>query len=95
MNLNNKIFEKNNSKIRFKDILRQMKSPLLDIILKLILLTNKKKMKKKKKYFSICAIFKDEGIYLEEWLKYHIILGTEKFYLYTFSFHSYSMGLHF
>ncbi|NES76928.1 MULTISPECIES: glycosyltransferase family 92 protein [unclassified Okeania] len=31
---------------------------------------------------SICAIMKDEGPYLEEWLEFHKLVGVEKFYLY-------------
>lgn len=38
----------------------------------------------KKKYsVSICAIFRDEGRYLEEWIEYHRIIGIEHFYLYN------------
>lgn len=37
-----------------------------------------------KKYnVSICAIFKDEGQYLKEWIEYHILIGVEHFYLYN------------
>lgn len=37
-----------------------------------------------KKYkVSICAIFKDEGQYLEEWIEFHLIVGIEHFYLYN------------
>ncbi|NES04570.1 MAG: glycosyltransferase family 92 protein [Okeania sp. SIO2F4] len=31
---------------------------------------------------SICAIMKDEGSYLEEWLEFHKLVGVERFYLY-------------
>lgn len=38
----------------------------------------------KKKYnVSICAIFKNEGTYLKEWIEYHRIVGVEHFYLYN------------
>jgi len=36
-----------------------------------------------KYYFSVCAIFKNEGTYLKEWIEYHILLGTDHFYLYN------------
>ena len=37
-----------------------------------------------KKYtVSICAIFRDEGQYLQEWLEYHLLVGVEHFYLYN------------
>ena len=34
-------------------------------------------------YFSVCAIFKDESLYLEEWINFHYLNGAEKFYLYN------------
>lgn len=33
-------------------------------------------------YFSICAVVKNEQRYLSEWIKYHRIVGCERFYLY-------------
>lgn len=37
-----------------------------------------------KKYdFSICAIFKNEALYLKEWIEYHRVLGVDHFYLYN------------
>ncbi|MCR5438558.1 MAG: glycosyltransferase family 92 protein [Selenomonas sp.] len=37
-----------------------------------------------KKYtVSICAIFRDEGGYLQEWLEYHLLIGVDHFYLYN------------
>ena len=37
-----------------------------------------------KKYkVSICAIFKNEALYLREWIEYHKIVGVEHFYLYN------------
>ncbi|MBX2967468.1 MAG: glycosyltransferase family 92 protein [Cyclobacteriaceae bacterium] len=41
-------------------------------------------MKKKKYpfYLTVCAITKNEGPYLQEWIEYHNMLGVEKFYLY-------------
>lgn len=43
----------------------------------------KKNFLKKKYYISICAIFKNEAIYLKEWIEYHRIIGIEHFYLYN------------
>lgn len=31
----------------------------------------------------ICAIFKNEALYLREWLEYNLIIGVEHFYLYN------------
>lgn len=37
-----------------------------------------------KKYkVAICAIFKNEAIYLKEWIEFHRIIGVEHFYLYN------------
>ncbi len=33
-------------------------------------------------YLAICAIIKDEDLYLREWAAYHSLLGVEHFYLY-------------
>jgi hypothetical protein len=37
---------------------------------------------KKAHTLSICAICKNEGIYLSEWIEFHCLLGVEHFYLY-------------
>lgn len=31
---------------------------------------------------NICAIVKDEGLYLEEWIYYHLLQGVDRFYIY-------------
>jgi hypothetical protein len=33
-------------------------------------------------YFSICAIFRNEAPYLREWMEFHKLVGTERFFLY-------------
>ena len=33
-------------------------------------------------YLSICAIFRDEGPYLREWVEFHRLVGVERFFLY-------------
>lgn len=38
--------------------------------------------KKKEYYLTLCAIVKDENIYLPEWLWYHKKIGVEHFYIY-------------
>lgn len=35
-----------------------------------------------KYYLAICAISKDEGPYLKEWVEWHLKQGVEKFYIY-------------
>ena len=42
------------------------------------------KSSKKYKYkICICAIFKDEAKYLDEWIRYHLVIGIDHFYLYN------------
>jgi len=36
----------------------------------------------RRKYLSICAIVKDEGPYLKEWIEFHKLVGVEHFYIY-------------
>jgi hypothetical protein len=38
---------------------------------------------KYKHVVSICCIFKNEGRYLDEWIKYHLVIGVDHFYLYN------------
>ena len=33
-------------------------------------------------YLTLCAIAKNEGRYLQEWIEYHKMLGVEKFFIY-------------
>ena len=33
-------------------------------------------------YLSICAIYRDEATYLQEWIEFHRLVGAEHFYLY-------------
>jgi len=43
-----------------------------------------KNSNKSKRYnLSICAIFKNEGKYLKEWIEYHRLVGVDHFYLYN------------
>lgn len=41
------------------------------------------KPKKYKYNLAICAIFRDEAPYLQEWIEFHRLLGVEHFYLYN------------
>ena len=44
---------------------------------------NKQTSTDKRYKVCLCAIFKDEGEFLKEWLEYHMIVGVEHFYLYN------------
>ncbi|MDP5145074.1 glycosyltransferase family 92 protein [Shewanella sp. ULN5] len=37
----------------------------------------------KQYYISVCSIFKNESIYLREWIEYNLVVGVEHFYLYN------------
>jgi hypothetical protein len=38
---------------------------------------------KRRAKIAICAMFKNEGEYLKEWIEYHRLIGVEHFYLYN------------
>ena len=38
---------------------------------------------KRRYHVSLCAIFKDEALYLREWIEYHKLVGVDHFYLYN------------
>ena len=42
-----------------------------------------KDRRKLKYYISLCLIFKDEAPFLKEWIKYHLTIGVDHFYLYN------------
>lgn len=44
---------------------------------------SEKKIEEKAHKVTICAIFKNEGSYLKEWIEYHIIVGVDHFYMYN------------
>ncbi|MBR4127623.1 MAG: glycosyltransferase family 92 protein [Alphaproteobacteria bacterium] len=41
------------------------------------------KQPKKKYFLAVCAIFKNEGKFLKEWINYYLLAGVEHFYLYN------------
>lgn len=43
----------------------------------------KPRIEEKRYNVSICAIFKNEAPYLDEWLSFHMLVGVEHFYLYN------------
>ena len=81
------ILDKPSKKFRFNDFLKYY--------LKSIYLKNKLRFfspiyHEKKYKVSLCAIFKNEALYLKEWIEFHKIIGVNHFYLYNnFSTDSY------
>lgn len=70
-------------KVRTKDVLAHLFYTML-------FLSYRKKKRNTKYYCSICAIFKDESLYLKEWIEYHLMIGFDHLYLYNnFSSDSY------
>ena len=59
--------------------------PMLSFLYSFIIwINNLKKVKTEKKYYSsICAIFKNEGPYLKEWIEYYKLIGIQHIYLYN------------
>ena len=41
-----------------------------------------KRKEQRKHHISLCIMFKDEAVYLKEWLEYHLMVGVDHFYLY-------------
>lgn len=49
----------------------------------LIRILFRNKQPKKKHFLAVCAIFKNEGKFLKEWLNYYLLAGVDHFYLYN------------
>ena len=62
---------------------------ILDLLYKIVIYFSKEKkiinqdIQKKKFYISICTVFKDEAVFLKEWIDYHLMQGVDHFYLYN------------
>ncbi|MBQ8133027.1 MAG: glycosyltransferase family 92 protein [Clostridia bacterium] len=71
--------------IDFKFIVKLLLNFVQQIVYKFIFLFIRPKREEDNiKYsVSVCAIFRDEGTYLKEWLEFHLIAGVEHFYLYN------------
>ena len=52
-------------------------------LLPLLFILKKQPCRKTKYYFSLCAIFKNEGRYFREWIEFHRMLGVDHIYLYN------------
>jgi len=57
--------------------------PFFDLFYLIILKISNRTKSDKKFNVVICTIFKDEAIYLKEWIEYHKIVGVEHFYMYN------------
>lgn len=71
-------------KVNIKYIIKKILSPTLGRAYKELMRIYHPVHSLSKKYnVSVCAIFKDEGKYLKEWIEYHRIVGIQHFYLYN------------
>lgn len=68
-----------NYKQKIKKILRYIQL----FFYRILFLFCRVRVKEKKYKVSICAIFKNESLYLKEWLEFNHIIGIEHFYLYN------------
>ncbi|WP_371291858.1 glycosyltransferase family 92 protein [Bacteroides sp.] len=98
--MNVKNFDKNfvfdkSIKIDYKYFIKRLLLPFWDVFYSVLIKLNTPKKKYPRKYqLVICAIFKNEAIFLKEWIEYHRIIGVEHFYLYNnFSNDEYEMVL--
>lgn len=55
----------------------------MEMIYKVVLSFWHPRVENKKYKVTICAIFKDEALYLREWIEFHKIVGVDHFYLYN------------
>ncbi len=80
----NKYFIKDDqSEENFKYKIRRLVSTIRAIYYKIRLTLATPKVLQKKYNVSICAIFKNEAMYLKEWIEFNNIVGVEHFYLYN------------
>lgn len=70
-------------KQKIKNEIKKSVSMVLNPAYKMLYWLTAPHIRPKKYKVSICAIFRDEGDYLREWLIYHRIIGIDHFYLYN------------
>lgn len=56
---------------------------VLDVFYKLLFTLFPHRSKQKKYTFSIVSVFKNEASYMREWIEFHLLMGTDHFYLYN------------
>lgn len=61
--------------------IKKVLSPCLDLLYRQIIRHKKQDTADKLYYLSVCAIFKNEGPILKEWIEYHLLVGVDHFFL--------------
>lgn len=81
---NNKCFIFDKVKVvNIRYIIKVILYPFVNLFFKAFFLFRKRDCRKCNYYLSVVAIFKNESLYLKEWIEYHLIVGVEHFYLYN------------
>lgn len=70
-------------KINLKYFIRFCFVKFENIFYRLCYRLSARKYEEKKYNITICAIFKNEALYLKEWIEYHLIIGVEHFFMYN------------
>lgn len=68
------------------DFIKYLLNLSYSIVVNLVLFIYNNFFKKKKEFkytISVCCMFKNESIFLEEWIKYHLVIGIDHFYMYN------------
>ena len=79
----------------YKSSKQWISSIIINMVCGVVVRLHKQSSHKRKYNFSICAIFKNESMYLKEWIEYHKIVGVSHIYLYNnFSNDDYESVLH-
>ena len=66
-----------------KQLSKDISWNLMSLIYKVYLTAISPKIVDKKYNVSICAVFKNEAMYLREWIEFNHLVGVEHFYLYN------------
>lgn len=69
--------------INLKYIVKYMYVRLSNVFFKTLYRLYRPNFERKKYYSTICAIFKNEGTYLKEWVEYNKLIGIDHIYLYN------------
>lgn len=69
--------------IKLKRQIKSLLYPFYSFKYNILILLHSKPKYNKKYDLTICAIFKNEGKFLKEWIEYYLMIGVEHFYLYN------------
>lgn len=70
--------------VNLKYRIKKMLAPFFDLFYSLVIWSNRPKETSPKTYRLVaCAIFKDEALYIKEWIEHNRLVGIEHFFLYN------------